>query len=78
MKVGIPRLMPYFFGSLKAAITLALVGSVVSETIGAQSGLGQMMLAGQAGFNVELVFAGVTALVERQFTGWALCAEGIG
>ena len=78
MKVGIPRWMPCFFGSLKVAITLALVGSVVSETIGANSGLGQMMLAAQAGFNAELVFAAVTALVERQFTGWALRAEGIG
>ena len=78
MKVGIPRSMPYFFGSLKVAITLALVGSVVSETIGAYSGLGQMMLAARAGFNVELMFASVTALVERQFTGWALRAEGIG
>ena len=78
MKVGIPRSMPYFFGSLKVAITLAFPGSVVSETIGANSGLRPMMLAAQAGFNVALVFAGVTALVERQFTGWALRAEGIG
>ena len=90
-KVGIPRSMPYFFGSLKVAITLAFVGSVVSETIGANSGLGKMMLDAQAGFNVELVFAGVaalavlgialyaiTALVERRFTGWAFRAEGIG
>jgi len=90
-KVGIPRSMPYFFGSLKVAITLAFVGSVVSETIGANSGLGQMMLAAQAGFNVELVFAGVmalailgialyaiTALIEKRFTGWAFRAEGIG
>ena len=29
LKVGIPRSMPYFFGSLKVAITLAFVGSVV-------------------------------------------------
>ncbi|MBC7710608.1 MAG: ABC transporter permease [Rhizobacter sp.] len=89
-KVGIPRSMPYFFGSLKVAITLAFVGSVVSETIGANSGLGQMMLAAQAGFNVELVFAGVmalailgialyaiTALVEKRFTGWAFRADGM-
>ena len=39
MKVGIPRSMPYFFGSLKVAITLAFAGSVVSETIGAIQGL---------------------------------------
>lgn len=80
-----------FFGSLKVAITLAFVGSVASETIGANSGLGQMMLAAQAGFNVELVFAGVmalailgtalyaiTALVVRRFTGWAFRVEGFG
>ena len=78
MMVGIPRSMPYFFGSLKVAITLAFAGSVVSEIIGANSGLGPKMLAAQAGFNVALVFAGVTALVERQFTEWALRAEGIG
>ena len=78
MKVCIPRSMVYFVGSLKVAITLAFAGSVVSETIGANAGLGPMMLAAQARFNVELVFAGVTALVERQFTGWALRAEGIG
>jgi NitT/TauT family transport system permease protein len=31
-KVGIPRSMPYFFGSLKVAITLAYVGSVIGST----------------------------------------------
>ena len=77
MKVGIPRSMVYFVGSLKVAIMLAFAGSVVSETIGANSGFGPMMLVAEAGFNVELVFAGVTALVERQSTGWAR-AEGIG
>ena len=30
-KVGIPRSMPYFYGSLKVAITLAFVGTTVSE-----------------------------------------------
>jgi len=29
-KVGLPRSMPYFFGSLKVAITLAFVGTTVS------------------------------------------------
>jgi len=90
-KVGIPRSMPYFFGSLKVAITLAFVGSVVSENIGANTGLGKMMLDAQAGFNVELVFAGVmalailgialyavTALIEKRFTAWAFRADGLG
>jgi NitT/TauT family transport system permease protein len=33
-KVGIPRAMPYLFASLKVAITLAFIGSVISETVG--------------------------------------------
>ena len=84
LKVGIPRALPYFFGSLKVAITLAFVGSVISETIAANAGLGHMMLAAQSQFNVPLVFAGLVALavegiamyalmawIERRMTGWA-------
>jgi NitT/TauT family transport system permease protein len=83
-KVGIPRSLPYFFGSLKVAITLAFVGAVVSETVGANRGIGHLMLSAQANFQVPLVFAGlltlavlgivlyaVTARVEAHFTGWA-------
>jgi NitT/TauT family transport system permease protein len=83
-KVGIPRSLPYFFGSLKVAITLAFVGAVVSETVGANRGIGFLMLSAQANFQVPLVFAGlmalaflgivlyaITAAVEMRFTGWA-------
>ncbi|GGA63991.1 ABC transporter permease [Nitratireductor aestuarii] len=84
LKVGIPRSMPYFFGSLKIAVTLAFVGSVISETIAANSGLGYMMAAAQSQFNVPLVFAGLIMLavegiamyalmawIEQRMTGWA-------
>ncbi len=84
LKVGIPRSMPYFFGSLKVAITLAFVGSVVSETVASNYGLGNLMSSAQSQFNVPLVFAGLLALavegivmysimawVERRMTGWA-------
>src|SRR5678810_1389825 len=57
-KVGIPRSLPYFFGSLKVAITLAFVGSVVSETVGSNKGIGKLMLDAQAPFQVPIVFAG--------------------
>ena len=83
-KVGIPRSLPYFFGSLKVAITLAFVGAVVSETVGANHGIGHLMLSAQASFQVPLVFAGlltlaflgivlyaITAGIESRFTGWA-------
>lgn len=89
LKVGIPRSMPYFFGSLKVAITLAFVGSVVSETVASNTGLGQMMSAAQSQFNVPLVFAGLIMLavegiamyalmawIERRTTGWAHRGQG--
>jgi NitT/TauT family transport system permease protein len=83
-KIGLPRSMPYFFSSLKVAITLAFVGSVMAETVGANKGVGHLMLSAQAAFQVPLVFAGLLALavlgivlyalmavVERRFTTWA-------
>ncbi len=84
LKVGLPRSMPYFFASLKVAVTLAFVGSVISETIAGNRGIGYLMLQASSSFRVPLVFAGlivvavmgvgmyaVFALVERRVTGWA-------
>jgi len=87
-KVGIPRAMPYFFGSLKVAITLAFVGTVVSETIAANEGLGHLMTQAGSNFQMPLVFAGllalaiegigmyaVTAWLEGRMTGWAFRSQ---
>ena len=84
LKVGIPRTQPYLFGSLKIAITLAFVGAVMSETIGANSGLGHLMVLAGSNFQMPLVFAcliglavegiamyAVFAYVEAYFTRWA-------
>jgi NitT/TauT family transport system permease protein len=84
IKVGIPRSLPFFFASLKVAITLAFVGSVISETVAANEGIGFMMMAASSRFNVPLVFAGLlvvavmgiimyelAAAVERRSTRWA-------
>ncbi|MCS6855202.1 MAG: ABC transporter permease, partial [Elioraea sp.] len=82
--VGLPRAMPYFFASLKVAITLAFVGSVVAETVASNRGVGNMMMIASSSFNVPLVFAGLFllaamgvslyvlfSLIERRVTGWA-------
>lgn len=74
LKVGIPRSMPYFFGSLKVAITLAFVGSVVSETVASNNGLGQMMSQAQSQFNVPLVFAGLIMLAVEGIAMYAIMA----
>jgi NitT/TauT family transport system permease protein len=84
MKVGLPRAMPYFFASLKIAMTVAFVGSIVAETVAANAGIGHLMLVASSRFDVPIVFAGliVTGLmgvgmyvvcvaVEQRMTGWA-------
>jgi NitT/TauT family transport system permease protein len=72
-KVGIPRTLPYFFGSLKVAITLAFVGSVISESIASNYGIGNLMLQAQAQFQVPLIFAGLVALaIEGIVMYWAM------
>ena len=58
-KVGLPRSMPYFFASLKVAITVAFVGSIVAETVAANKGIGHLMLVASSRFEVPLAFAGL-------------------
>ena len=82
--VGLPRTMPYLFASLKVAVTLAFVGTVIAETVASNRGIGNMMLIASSNFNVPLVFAGlfilaglgvalyaVFSLIEKRVTGWA-------
>lgn len=85
LKVGLPRSLPYFFASLKIAITLAFVGTVISETVASNEGIGYLMLSASSTFRVPLVFAALlviaamgilmyaaAALFERRYTRWAI------
>jgi len=82
--VGLPRALPYLFASLKIAITLAFVGTVLSETVAANKGIGTVMMIASGNFDVPLVFAGLfllagmgvalyalSSLIEHRMTGWA-------
>ena len=82
--VGLPRTMPFFFASLKVAVTYAFVGTVLSETVASNRGIGNVMMSASSNFNVPLVFAGLFilaamgialyvafSLIERRLTGWA-------
>jgi NitT/TauT family transport system permease protein len=83
-KVGLPRTMPYFFASMKVAVTLAFVGSVISETVASNRGVGYLMIAASSRFDVPLVFAGLLVIaamgvllyvafgvLEGRLTSWA-------
>jgi NitT/TauT family transport system permease protein len=83
--VGLPRTMPYFFASLKVAVTQAFVGTVIAETVASNRGIGNLMMIASSNFDVPLVFAGLLVLavlgvalyvifsfIEVRVTGWAL------
>jgi NitT/TauT family transport system permease protein len=83
-RVGLPRSLPYFFASLKIAITLAFVGSVISETLASDRGIGTLVEQASANFKIPLVFAGLVvvatlgiamyaifAYMEKRMTHWA-------
>jgi|SRR6185312_6589926 NitT/TauT family transport system permease protein len=88
VKVGIPRSLPYFFASLKIAITLAFVGSVIAEIVAGNNGIGNVMLVAGSNFDVPLVFAALLVVgimgvgmyaifdvVEKRMTGWSARSE---
>jgi NitT/TauT family transport system permease protein len=83
-KVGLPRSMPYFFASLKVAITLAFVGTTVSEMSASNEGIGQLLLTAGSQSRMPLAFAGLVVIgamamamyelfsyIERHTTAWA-------
>jgi len=74
MKAGVPRSLPYLFASLKIAITLAFVGSVISETVAANEGIGHLMLTASSRFDVPLVFAGLVVVAVMGVVLYAICA----
>ncbi len=82
--VALPRTLPYLFASLKVAITVAFIGSITSETIASNYGIGTVMMVASANFDVALLFAGlalisITSIVfyglfsfaEARLTFWA-------
>jgi NitT/TauT family transport system permease protein len=84
VKVGLPRSMPYFYGSLKVAITLAFVGTTVSEMTASNEGIGYLLISAGSSMQMGLAFAGLVvvgamamgmyelfSIVEKRTTGWA-------
>jgi NitT/TauT family transport system permease protein len=56
-KVRFPSALPSIFAGLKIAITLAVVGAVVAEFVGASKGLGYALLVAQGNVDTALVYA---------------------
>jgi NitT/TauT family transport system permease protein len=61
-KISLPNALPFIFAGAKVSITLAVIGAVVGEFVGADQGLGFLILRGSAQLETELLFASVVLL----------------
>ncbi len=59
----VPGAMPIFLGGLKVGATLAVIGAVVGEFVGADRGLGFLVNLGRGMYDTALVFVAVFALI---------------
>jgi ABC-type nitrate/sulfonate/bicarbonate transport system permease component len=84
IKVRIRAALPSLFVALRIAAPAAVLGAIVGEYVGGESGLGIAMIATQAGLAIPTTWGialtatfiasaayGVTALVGRWLTPWA-------
>ena len=58
----LPTSLPYLFSGLKVAATLAIAGAVVGEFVGADKGLGYLLLTTNSNMETSLMFATIVAL----------------
>jgi NitT/TauT family transport system permease protein len=56
----LPSALPGIFGSMKVAITLATVGAIVGEFIGANEGLGYVLVTANGVLDTTLIFVALT------------------
>lgn len=63
IKVRLPHALPQIMAGLKIAITLAVVGAVVGEWVGADKGLGYLIIFANSQLDTTLSFAAIMVLV---------------
>lgn len=71
VKLEIPAALPVFLGGLRIGATLSVIGAVVGELVGSDSGLGFLINIGRGQYDTTLVFVAVFVLIAL-----ALCLYG--
>jgi putative hydroxymethylpyrimidine transport system permease protein len=65
-----PWALPRFFAGLKVGVGVAAIGAVIGEWMGAQKGLGFLMIQSNARLKVDLVFAAILWLTAMSLVLW--------
>ena len=61
-RVRLPNAMPYIFSGLKMSITFAVTGAIVGEFVGADKGIGRVLLIANGNLDTDILFAGIVLL----------------
>jgi putative hydroxymethylpyrimidine transport system permease protein len=67
-----PWALPQFFAGLRVGVSVATIGAVIGEWVGAQQGLGFLMIQSNARLQVDLVFAAILWLSAMGLGMWTL------
>jgi putative hydroxymethylpyrimidine transport system permease protein len=65
-----PWALPHFFAGLRVGVSVATIGAVIGEWVGAQQGLGYLMIQANARLNVDMVFAAILWLSVMGLSLW--------
>lgn len=84
LMIGLPHAAPSIFSGMKVAMTLSVIGAVVSEFVSSEAGLGHTLIVANSEFNTAMSFAailllslmtfalfGVLRLLERLVVPWS-------
>lgn len=83
-KVRLPYAVPFIFSGLKVAVTLAVIGAIIGEFVGASQGLGYLIMVANSELRLDMSFAAIlllsamglalyasVALVQRILAPWS-------
>ena len=65
-----PWALPYFFAGLRVGVSVATIGAVIGEWVGAQQGLGYLMIQSNARLKTDWVFAAILWLSLMGLSLW--------
>jgi NitT/TauT family transport system permease protein len=82
-RLRLPRSLPFVFTALKIAATSSVIGAIVSEWVGAESGIGMLIIQSTFDYRTPLLYAsimmssalalamfGAVVLAEKYFVKW--------
>lgn len=71
-KLELPHSLPYLFSGLKISATYSVMGAVISEWLGASSGLGHFMTLSSSAYRTDRVFAAILIVIILSLSFYAI------